>query len=301
MAWLKTLTIPASLDQQTVRTCLQTWLVPKRIQGQLRQGHRIWVNALPASVATVVHTGDQLRLQFIPSDFRTPTSNYLPDTTGTADILYQTADLLVVNKPAGIKAHPNQPGEVGSILNYLAADLQATNQAPYMVHRLDQMTSGAMLVALNPIVVPILDRLISSKQIHRTYYAWVRGHFTTTTGHFDDPIGHHPTDKRKRWINTVDAQTALTDYHVLRTTAHHSLVQLDLYTGRTHQLRVHLAANGHPIIGDPLYDDQFSPAIPRLFLHAWRLQLQLPFTGEAATVEAPLPVSFKADEQIEGY
>ncbi|MCP6717456.1 pseudouridine synthase, partial [Klebsiella pneumoniae] len=81
------------------------------------------------------------------------------------------------------------------------------------------MTSGAMLVALNPVVVPILDRLISDKQIRRTYYAWVRGHFATPTGHFTAPIGHDATDKRKRWVNTADAQPALTDYEVCATTA----------------------------------------------------------------------------------
>jgi len=301
MHWTKTLTIPDQLDQATVRTCLQTWLLPKRIQGQLRQGRRLWVNQLPASVATVVHTGDQLTLRFVPTDFRTPVSSYQPDSATGVAILYQNQDLLVVNKPAGVKAHPNQPGEVGSILNHLAAALAPTGQVPYMVHRLDQLTSGAMLVALNPVVVPILDRLISSKQIHRTYNAWVRGHFTTDHGHFDDPIGHHPTDQRKRWINTADAQPAWTDYQVLQTTAHQSLVQLTLQTGRTHQLRVHLAANGHPIIGDPLYDDHWTTAIPRLFLHAVALTLQLPFSTTMVTVPAPLPEDFKATKLIDTY
>lgn len=300
MTWTKKLKIPVALDQQTVRTCLQTWLLPKRIQGQLRQGRRIWVNNLPASVATIVHTGDQLTLQFVPADFRTATSNYLADATQPIEILYQTSDLLVVNKPAGMKAHPNQPGETGSLLNALAAQLAPTEQAPYMVHRLDQMTSGAMLVALNPIVVPILDRLISSKTIHRTYFAWVRGYFETPTGQFDAPIGHHPTDKRKRWVNTADAQTALTDYQVMQTTTHQSLVKLDLHTGRTHQLRVHLAASGHPIIGDPLYDEQFETS-PRLLLHAWQLLLRLPFSDQLATVQAPLPDSFKMTDKIDNY
>ena len=196
MQWTYQLTIPTTLNQQTVRDCLKQWLLPKRIQGQLRQGRRLWVNQLPASVATLVHTGDQLTLQFVPTDFRTPTSNYLPDSAATVAILYQDQDLLVVNKPAGVKSHPNQPGEVGSILNHLAAYLAPAGQAPYMVHRLDQMTSGAMLVALNPVVVPILDRLISTKQIRRSYYAWVRGHFEATQGQITSRIRRHPTDKR---------------------------------------------------------------------------------------------------------
>lgn len=300
MQWTYHLTIPTTLDGKTVRECLKQWLIPKRIQGQLRQGRRLWVNTIAASVATTVHTGDDLTLQFIPTDFRTPTSNYLPDRDDSVDILYQDHELLVVNKPAGVKSHPNQPGEVGSILNHLAAALAPTHQAPYMVHRLDQMTSGAMLVALNPVVVPILDRLISSKQIRRTYYAWVRGHFEQPQGQFSDAIGRHPTDKRKRWINVPDAQDALTDYQVSQITPHQSLVKLTLQTGRTHQLRVHLAANDHPIIGDPLYDNQADNA-PRLMLHAIQLHIQRPFSDQSIEVVAPLPAIFENKTLIDSF
>ncbi|AYE58437.1 pseudouridine synthase [Lactiplantibacillus plantarum] len=300
MTWTYQLTIPSSLNQQSIRACLRTWLIPKRIQGQLRQTRRIQLNGAPTSIAQLVNTGDCLTLTFIPSDFRTPTSNYIAAATAPATILYQNSNLLVVDKPAGMKSHPNQPGETGSILNDLAATLQPTHQVPYMVHRLDQMTSGAMLVALNPVVVPILDRLISDKQIRRTYYAWVRGHFATPTGHFNAPIGHDATDKRKRWVNTADAQPALTDYEVCATTAHQSLVKLTLHTGRTHQLRVHLAASDHPIIGDPLYDSQAESA-PRLMLHAQLLDLQLPFSTTRVTVPAPLPSLFEKPRLIENY
>jgi len=297
MTWTYQLTIPASLNDQTIRTCLQRWLLPKRIQGQLRQTRRIKLNQVTVSIAQQVHTGDQLQLMFIATDFRTPTSNYLPDPTETPTILYRNAELLVVNKPAGVKSHPNQPGEIGSVLNHLAATLAP--EAPNMVHRLDQMTSGAMLIALNPVVVPILDRLISEKLIHRTYYAWVRGHFSTAAGKFTSPIGHDPLDKRKRWVNTADAQSALTHYQVLRTTAHQSLVELTLQTGRTHQLRVHLAASGHPIIGDPLYDQETSA--PRLLLHARALDLQLPFSTTRVMVPAPLPALFDQVDKIDHY
>lgn len=300
MTWTYDLSIPPILNQQTIRTCLRSWLIPKRIQGQLRQTRRIQLNGQPTTIAKTVQTGDQLTLTFIPRDFRTPTSNYLAVATNPVDILYQSTDLLVVNKAAGIKSHPNQPGETGSVLNDLAAALQPTQQAPYMVHRLDQMTSGAMLVALNPVVVPILDRLISEKQIRRTYYAWVRGHFATTTGQFTAPIGHDITDKRKRWVNTDDAQPALTDYEVCEKTDQQSLVKLTLHTGRTHQLRVHLAASGHPIIGDPLYDSQAESA-PRLMLHAQLLDLQLPFSTTRVLVPAPLPELFEQPRLIDRY
>ncbi len=300
MAWTYDLVIPRELDGQTIRACMQTWLLPKRIQGQLRQGRRIRLNHASASVAARVHTADHLQLTFLPTDLRTPTSNYLPDSAATVRVLYQNTDLLVVDKPAGTKSHPNQPGEVGSILNHLAAYLDPTPDAPYMVHRLDQMTSGAMLVALNPVVVPILDRLISEKIIRRTYYAWVRGHFTQTSGQFTDPIGLDPNDQRKRWVDRQAGQPALTSYQVLTTTPNQSLVKLELATGRTHQLRVHLAANGHPIIGDPLYDD-YAHHAPRLMLHARLLDLQLPFSTTRVTVPAPLPSCFTQFQQIDQF
>lgn len=300
MHWTYQLTIPAALAGQTIRACLRYWLIPKRIQGRLRQGRRIQLNGRPASVASLVATNDLLRLDFLPGDFRTPVSNYQPDPQRTVPILYQDHGLLVVNKPAGIKSHPNQPGETGTLLNFLTAALDQTDRHPYMVHRLDQMTSGAMLVALDPVVVPILDRLISDKQIKRTYYAWIRGHIAPATGQLTDPIGHDPTDKRKRWVNTAYAVYARTDYQVLKTTAHHSLVKLDLYTGRTHQLRVHLAASGHPIIGDPLYDPLAAQA-PRLLLHAVKLHLQLPFSDQQLDVWAPLPALFNDPTQIDRF
>lgn len=115
MTWTYQLTIPSSLNQQSIRACLRTWLIPKRIQGQLRQTRRIQLNGTPTSIAQLVNTGDCLTLTFIPSDFRTPTSNYIAAATAPATILYQNSDLLVVDKPAGVKSHPNQPGETGSI------------------------------------------------------------------------------------------------------------------------------------------------------------------------------------------
>lgn len=242
---------------------------------------------------TVVHPGDNIQLNFLGNEFRTATSSYLPSLNPHLDVLYENRDLLVVNKPAGQKSHPNYQGEPGTLMNDVAGYLQQTcpSSAAFMVHRLDQQTSGAMIVAKNPVVVPILDRLISSGQIHRYYLSIVEGSLNPDSGHFDWPIGHDPDDKRKRLVDGVDAQPALTYYQVLSSRPQFSLVKLRLATGRTHQIRVHLAHARHPLVGDPLYNP-LSP-VKRLMLHGYALRLVLPFSMKTLTIKAPTPRFFQ--------
>lgn len=239
----------------------------------------------------VVHPDDLVVLNFMGDEFRTPQSQYRPTAQPHLTILYENRDLLVVNKPAGQKAHPNQPLETGTLMNDVAGYLQGTQSAAYMVHRIDQATSGALIVAKNPVVVPILDRLIAQGEIHRQYIAVVNGILSPLQGQMTWPIGRDPQDKRKRMVDGVNAQPAVTNYRVVGTKGNQSMVQLDLETGRTHQIRVHLAYSGHPIIGDPLYNEK--PA-PHLLLHGIRQQLILPFSGNLKQIYAPYPAYFPA-------
>lgn len=238
-----------------------------------------------------VHPGNQVDLHFIGDEFRTSQSHYRPSARSHLRILYENRDLVVVNKPAGQKTHPNQPLETGTLMNDVAGYLAGTSNAAYMVHRIDQATSGALIVAKNPVVVPILDRLIADGRIHRQYLAVVEGTLTSLTGQFTWPIGRDPMDRRKRLVNGVNAKPAVTNYRVLATANHQSLVRLDLQTGRTHQIRVHLAYSGHPIVGDPLYNQH---SAPYLLLHGVRQQLVLPFSGNLKQIYAPLPNYFPA-------
>lgn len=152
------------------------WLLPSRFIHFLRVNHHVLLNGSYHPMNTVVQAGDRVGLTFTGEEFRTARSNYLPTVPARLKVLFENRDLLIVNKPAGQKMHPNQPQETGTLMNdvqgYLTDDDQA---AAYMVHRIDQATSGAVIVAKNPIVVPILDRRMARGEIHRSYVAVIRG------------------------------------------------------------------------------------------------------------------------------
>lgn len=282
--------LPPNQEVISVRKLLHDqWLLPSRFIHYLRRRRQVLINGQYRSMNQVVRPGDLVKLSFYGDEFRTATSNYQPTPTPRLQVLFENRDLMVVNKPAGQKTHPNQPLEIGTLMNDVAGYLVGTTNGAYMVHRIDQATSGALIVAKNPVVVPILDRLIASGQIHREYLAAVDGEFTDLTGQFNWPIGRDPHDRRKRKVDGPGAQPALTNYRVMATSGGQSLVQLKLATGRTHQIRVHLAHSGHPIVGDPLYNPV--PA-QQMLLHGVAQRLVLPFTGKAVQISAPLPNYF---------
>ncbi|MFC6170688.1 RluA family pseudouridine synthase [Loigolactobacillus jiayinensis] len=262
-------------------------LVPKTIYHQLRIQRAVTINGQYQSVHTAVATGDDVALTFCSSDFSTPLPHYVGGDARQVHVLYENDDLLIVNKPIGVKTHPNRPDEHDSLMNHVTAYL---GTPAYVVHRLDRDTSGAIVVAKNPVVLPILNRLISSKRITRQYRAWVHGHLPAS-GTISLPIGRDPLDKRKRQVDGPNALAATTHYRVLQETADKSLLAIQLETGRTHQIRVHFSYLGHPLVGDVLYDPQ-AAAYPRLFLHSAKMRLLLPFSFTPVEVTAPVPASF---------
>lgn len=236
-----------------------------------------------------VHPGDRVTMMFTGEEFRTADSHYLISPGARLKVLYENRNLMVVHKPAGQKSHPNQPLENNTLMNDAQVYLAKYGTNAYMVHRIDQATSGAVIIAKNPIVVPILDRLITQGRIHREYLAVIHGQLRPAKGCFEWLIGKDPADRRKRKVDGVNAQTALTKYEQLATTEEVSLVKLQLLTGRTHQIRVHLSYSGHPIVGDPLYShDDHGP----MLLHGYRQQLVLPFKLTPMVVHDPLPPYF---------
>lgn len=265
------------------------WLLPKRFIHYLRSRRQVLVNGNYHSVNTIVYPDDQITLLFQGDEFRNPNNNqYIPTQKPQLEVLFENRDLIVVNKPRGQKSHPNEENETGTLMNDVAGYL--ADQA-YMVHRIDLETSGAVIVAKNPIVVPILDRLISQGEIHREYLAVVEGKLSGS-GEWNWPIGNDPSDPWRRMVNGENAQPAQTYFNVLSNTTEKSLVSLRLGTGRTHQLRVHLAHSGHPIVGDPIYNPQ---STMRMLLHGYRQRLVLPFKNKKLTVEAPIPHYFAQD------
>lgn len=284
-------TVPILDRPRTLRELLeQQWLLPHRLVHYLRIRENVQLNGAYQPMNTLVTAGDRVDLWFMGDEFRTGESSYIVDSSRTVPVLFENEDLVVVNKPAGIKSHPNRSDETGTLMNFVAAYLAQQGAQPYMVHRIDQETSGAVIVAKNPVVVPILDRLISRHQIHRQYLAITSGFLTPAKGIIALPIGRDVDDPRKRRVNGEAAQSARTHYQVVAQHDNMSLVALQLETGRTHQIRVHLAASGAPIVGDPLYNDQIAE---RMLLHGAVLTLVVPFTQQKLVIKAPNPRYFE--------
>lgn len=273
--------LPPQQPKINIRTLLEeTWLVPRKVRHFLRVRKNVAVNGTTAMFHQEVQGGDLITLTIETSDY-----NYQPVLEGDPQqvaVLYEDEHVIIVNKPAGIKTHPNQPTEKDTMQNHLAAYLAASQTRPYVVHRLDKETSGAVMFAKNPLVLPILGRLLEEKQIYRRYQAVVTGPLKRNL-RIDKKIGGDRHDRRKRRIDEKGGQRAITHVTVAGSDQQHSRVYCVLETGRTHQIRVHLASIGHPIVGDPLYGKE--PA-PRLFLHAYEMHFRHPFQQTETTVQA---------------
>ncbi|NVY96871.1 RluA family pseudouridine synthase [Lactobacillus sp. DCY120] len=267
----------------SVRAALNYWQLPRKWQHQLRINRSILINHHYQSFNQLLFNGNRIDLA-LSADLKR--QRYLPAPRITCQILYEDTDLLIVNKPAGIKTHPNQPEEKTTLFNELTTYL---SQPPLMLHRLDMLTSGAIMVAKNPLIVPIIEAQLANKTLQRTYLAVVPYHpQMALQARITAPIGLDPKDRRKRRIDG-SGLAARTDYRILQHNQQYALLQLQLFTGRTHQIRVHLQSIGCPILGDPLYSSQ--PA-GRLYLHAQHLSYQLPFQKQVRTVFAATPASF---------
>ncbi|CAH0419461.1 RluA family pseudouridine synthase [Periweissella ghanensis] len=291
MGWPYQVTITAAEAGTTLKDQLANWHVPRRIRGNLRIRRAVLINGTYQHTGTTLQVGDVITFNFIDDDFVTATSSYVVDDHVKVPVIFENADLLVVNKPAGYKTHPNYAGETNTVMNFVAAYLAPQNKHPYIIHRLDQATSGALIIAKNPIVVPILNQLIANKIIKRTYLAWVSGAFTEANGIIEAAIGQDLADPRKRQIDGDNALPAITHWTKVHSVFQNTLVRLQLETGRTHQLRVHLASIGHPIIGDPLYNPTTQLGEP-MMLHSAQVELHLPFSSQIVNLSATLPTQF---------
>ncbi|TCS71489.1 ribosomal large subunit pseudouridine synthase D [Sulfuritortus calidifontis] len=212
------------------------------------------------------------------------------------DIVYEDADVLVLNKPAGLVTHPGAGNWAGTLLNALLHHAPQLAEVPRagIVHRLDKETSGLMVVAKTLTAQTRLVRELQARTVRRTYWAVAMGELARDAGEIEAPIGRHPT-QRTRMAVVDSGKPALTRYKVLKRYPGATWVECQLATGRTHQIRVHLAYLGHPLVGDPVYLGHRKGRwdFHRQALHALRLGFEHPVSGEPLAFEAPPPADFK--------
>jgi len=215
------------------------------------------------------------------------------------DILYEDSDLLVVNKPKGMVVHPSAGHYSGTLVNalmhYCKDDLSGINgiMRPGIVHRIDMDTTGSLLVCKNDFSHNDIAEQLKIHSIHRIYHAIVHGVVKDDEGTIDAPIGRHPVDRKKMSINHKNGKDAITHYKVLQRFHNYTYIECQLETGRTHQIRVHMASIGHPLLGDSVYGPAKCPAkLQGQTLHAKTIGIKHPRTGEYVEVNAPLPEYF---------
>ena len=212
-------------------------------------------------------------------------------------LAHEDEHLLVVDKPAGLVVHPGagtRKGTLAGQLLTLGARGGDDPERPGVVHRLDRDTSGLLLVARSEEAHAALQKAIRAHEVERRYLALVRGRPRSASGRIDAPIGRDRRDPTKRALETDEPREAVTWFEVRETFPEHALLDVRLETGRTHQVRVHLAAIDLPVSGDAQYGVQGDLGLERQFLHAYRLRLRHPVTGEELDLESPLPPDLEA-------
>jgi len=258
-----------------------------RLVRLIEQGH-VTVDGRPAAAKLKMKSGEAVDVALVP---RVEESAHAPEDIALA-VVHEDDDVLVVDKPSGLVVHPGSGNWSGTMLNALLHRVPALSHLARagIVHRLDKDTSGLLVVAKNEAAQQSLVRQLKERAVKRTYLALVRGK-VRRAGTVDAPIGRHPV-QRTRMAVVERGKPAVTHYRVREAFAAHTLLECDLETGRTHQIRVHLASIGHPIEGDPAYAPRGARLLGRQALHAWKLAFSHPRSGAALKFESPVPRDF---------
>lgn len=267
-----------------------------RLQTLIQQGNVRLNGDICYEKKTSLHVGDCLTLQIPPA-----VEIDLAPAAIPLDILYEDSELLVVNKPKGMVVHPSAGHTSETLVNALLAHCPHLSgiggeQRPGIVHRLDKDTSGAIAIAKTDRAHQALQTQIQAKTARREYLGVVYGRPSESEGEVDAPIGRHPVDRKKMAVVTAEkGRHAATYWYVKEPLGNYTYLKFLLATGRTHQIRVHMAHIGHPLVGDELYCcSRTTPVkLTGQALHAWRLSFAHPISGQWIETEAPLPEEFR--------
>ena len=266
---------------------------------RLIEAGRVQVEGAPRKSAHVLRGGARIEVTLPPPEPLTVEPEPVP-----LRVLYEDADVLAIDKPAGMVVHPAPGVRRGTLVNALAHRFGALADAgdparPGIVHRLDRDTSGVLLVARTPAALEALARQFRERTLEKRYVALVRGRLGAPAGTIDRPIGRHPRARQRMSVRSRRGRSALTRWSVVERFPGATLLRLTPETGRTHQLRVHLAALGHPILGDRVYGRRASgmpeaaAGFPRQALHAEEIRFTHPASGARVVVRAPLPADLE--------
>ena len=268
-----------------------------RLQNMIKDGD-VLVNGASAKSGLKLSTGDQISVIQREAVSMAATAQDID-----LDILYEDKDIIVINKPQGMVVHPAAGHYEGTLVNALlhhCGDLSGVGGVirPGIVHRIDKDTSGILVAAKNDAAHEGLSAQWRVHSIKRIYHAILHGMIVENKGDIDAPIGRHPRDRKKMAVEPKNGKNAVTHYQVLERLpfAQCTYTQLELETGRTHQIRVHMSHLGHPVVGDPVYGPKKSPYLRRLngqVLHAKVLGFNHPISGEYMEFDSALPIYFQ--------
>lgn len=259
-----------------------------RIQEWIRGG-RALVNGAGAKPSLTLRGGERIEVEPAAPSPLSARPEDLP-----IEALYEDADVIAVNKPAGMVVHAGAGVREGTLVNALLHRFEALSRVggeerPGIVHRLDRFTSGVLLVARHDAAHRNLAAQFAGREVEKTYLALVHGRVARESGRIEKPITRDPASRVRMTVRTGKGRAAWSEYRVRERFGQYTLLEVRIGTGRTHQIRVHLASIGHPVAGDRLYGAPAHPPRPRYFLHAWRIAFRGPSTGERLEIVAPLP------------
>ncbi len=263
------------------------------VQSMISDG-LVLVNGKPEKASYSVKCGDKIEYNLPEIKVLDAKPQDIP-----IDIVYEDEDVLIVNKEAGMVVHP-APGNpdntlVNAVMKHCEGKLSGINSVirPGIVHRIDKDTSGLLVIAKNDEAHLNLSEQFKVHSITREYTAIVNGHFKENSGTVDAPIGRHGVNRKKMAVTDKNSKDAVTHFEVLEEYPKYSLIKCKLETGRTHQIRVHMAFIGHPLLGDSVYGDKNKMGIEGQMLHAGKLGFVHPRTGEYVEFESQLPEDYK--------